>query len=220
VTQRQQEVQRQKKLKPIPDLRGLARRHRLYLRGRGFSVQPLVEEWALQGTRHLSGLWSWRVVAPICEASGRLVAYVGRSVRPGFKPKYKVTENEECLVDPKSLLYGVQKAEESRGVVIVEGPADVWRLGPGAVATLGIDWKLAQANLLRRFRRRFILFDSVDKSDPSEEDLRARRQAEKLANYLSMFPGEVELISGFRTDPGDMTNRTARKVMKRLLGGK
>lgn len=148
------------------------------------------------------------------------MAYVGRSVKKvPTGGKYKVTDNEECLISPSALLYGIHKASKD-GIVIVEGPADVWRLGPGAVATLGISWKREQANILRKYKRKFILFDSVDKKNPTEDDLRAKKQAEKLANYLSLFPGEVELVTGFKTDPGDFTDRQARKVMKRLLGGK
>lgn len=205
---------RKRRLAPPPASGPLRKRHRQYLRTRRFDPIALAEEWGLLGTLHLSGSWSYRIVAPIRDKGGRTVAYVGRHI--GNKtPKYKVTDNDDCLVDPKSLVYGIDKVPGD-SVVVVEGPADVWRLGPGAVALLGVDWKRAQANQLRKFKRVFILFDSV-KKDGSGEDKLAKRRAQKLADYLALFC-EVEIISGFKTDPGDFTDKKARRVMRELLG--
>jgi hypothetical protein len=93
--------------------------------------------------------------------------------------------------------------------VVVEGAADVWRLGPGAVATLGIDWKSPQAEELRLYPKRFIIYDPEPK---------AQAKAEELAKWLSSFKGHTEVVSGFKTDPGKFSDRLACKVMKELLG--
>lgn len=192
---------------PPPDMAPLHKKHILYLQKRRYDVERLVNEWALTGTQHLSGDWSWRVVAPVHDRGGQIVAFVGRSVRPNFKPKYKVSEREECLVDPKTLLYGIDKVPGD-SVVIVEGPSGVWRLGPGSVATLGIDWKRPQGNRLRKFKKRYILFDP--------EPL-AQKRARELAEYLSTFPGETEIITGFKTDPGDLSDKRAARLMQELI---
>ena len=205
-----------RKLVVPPGLGPLAARHSNYLRSRGFKARAVAEEWDLHGTKHLSGDWSWRVVAPVADESGRTVAYVGRTVRKDHKPKYKVSEKDECLVDPKTLIYGIHKAHKS-GVLIVEGPADVWRMGPGSVALLGIDWKKEQASALREFKKRFILFDSLDKRT-GRVDRNAKRRAERLARYLSMFAGDTEIVDGFDSDPGDFTDTYAKEVMRELLG--
>ncbi len=213
---RVQQAREARQLVVPPFLGPLTKRHKDYLRGRGYNATKLAEEWDLKGTRHLSGDWSRRVVAPIQDAKGRIVAYVGRTILKNHKPKYKVSDKDECLVDPKHLIYGIHKARPD-GIVIVEGPADVWRLGPGSVALLGIDWKRDQASALRRFRKRFVLFDSRDKK-LGTVDRNAQKRAARLASYLSVYAGETEIVDGFETDPGDFTDRYAAKVMKELLG--
>lgn len=88
---------------------------------------------------------------------------------------------------------------------IVEGPADVWKLGPGAVALLGIDWKIEQALLLRHFKRRYIMFDPENA---------AQKRAKELAYWLSAFPVETWIISETETDAEDMSEKNAKKIMQ------
>jgi DNA primase len=180
--------------------------HRWYLRGRGFDPKALEEEWGLLGTQHLSSRWNWRIVIPVQDARGRVVAYQGRTIREGVEPKYRMTDHADIPADPRSLIYGINKTRED-GVIIVEGVTGVWRLGPGAVATFGIDWKREQANQLRHFERRFIIYDPEPK---------AQERALGLARWLGIFPGTTEVVEGFQTDPGDFTPELARKIRRRL----
>jgi hypothetical protein len=91
--------------------------------------------------------------------------------------------------------------------VFVEGATDVWRLGVGAVAVLGIDWKKEQVAILKNFSRRFVMFDP--------EPL-AQKRAEKLAESLSLYGGETEVITGLKCDPGDLPQDEADQIMKEL----
>ena len=117
-----------------------------------------------------------------------------------------MTEDHLCLEDPKSLLYGIEEADGDT-VVVVEGPTGVWRLGPGTVATLGIGWHPAQANRLRKYKRRFLIYDP---------ELKAQSRAKELAEYLAMFPGCTEVLSGFDTDPGDFTDQMVSEIIKEI----
>lgn len=191
----------------IPGLRRLGRPHRAYLESRRFDPEYLADEWDVGGTRSGSGPWSWRVVAPIREASGRPVGYVGRSIDPDSPLRYRVTKAEESLIPPDRFLYGIDRVAGD-AVVVVEGPADHWRLGAGSVATLGMNWRRAQAHLLRRFRRRFFVYDP---------EPRAQLRARRLAAYLAPFGGHSEVVSGFETDPGDMRDDDAAHLMRTLL---
>lgn len=183
--------------------------HVQYLEDRGLNLS-IVEEWKLQGTGGLSDPgWTWRLVAPICDELGETVAYVGRALGD-IKPKYRLTLDEHCAQDPRGLLYGIHKVPGD-DVIVVEGPAGVWNLGPGAVATLGIAWRLEQANRLRRFKRRFILYDPEPK---------AQARALALAEHLSLYGGETELITGYKQDSGAMSRVQVRKLRRTLLGGK
>lgn len=193
---------RKRTLAPPLGLGGLGPQHRKYLLGRGYNPDTLEKDWELGGTAHLSKDWSWRVIIPIHNANGETIAYQGRAIKEGVRPKYKMTDDEDCLEDPKTILYGIDKAV-GEAVLVVEGVTGVWRIGPGTVGTLGIDWKKAQANKLRGYKRRYILFDPEPK---------AQQRAEELANWLSYFPGITEIVDGFRTDPGEFSPRLARKV--------
>lgn len=201
----QQASLRREEVVDPPGLGPLTKQHLRYLKSRGLP-ESLVEEWSLQGTRHLSGLWNWRVCFPIRNELNETVAWGGRSVLPDAKPKYKLSDDADCVVDPKTMLYGAHKAGDA--VIVVEGPGDVWNIGPGAVATLGIDWRPAQAHLLRKYKRRFIMFDP--------EPL-AQKRAQKLADWVSLFPGETEIIDDLPSDPGSLDRRLVRKVRRLLL---
>ena len=199
---------RKKTLWKPPGLCPMSSQHKKYLSNRGFDPERLEEEWDLRGTQHLSGEWNWRIVFPICDKDGSPEAYCGRSIGKDVKPKYKMSDNEDILVNPKQLLYGIQHAQDF--VMIVEGPTDVWRLGYGAVATLGIDWKSEQANILKQFPRRFVMYD------PEPE---AQRQAHKLADWLSVYKGSTEVISDLTTDPGGLPFREANQIMEEIRNG-
>jgi len=201
---KEQRPRRKKAKKPL-HMESLSKIHRQYLKKRGFIPSKLAQEWSLSGTKGLSGSWSWRVITPIFNVSWQIVAYIGRAINPETKPKWKISHNEEMSEEPKKLLYGIQKIKDR--VLIVEGPSDVWRMGPGAVAVLGINWKEEQAFILKNVSHRFIMFD------PEKE---AQKQAEKLAAWLAPFPGETEIISGLKTDPGDLNQDEANKIMKEL----
>lgn len=194
---------------PIPPGLGKCRDiHLEYLEDRGLLPNRVIEEWDLRGTRHLSGAqWNWRVVFPIYNTYSEIVAWCGRSVLPDAKPKYRMTDDEDCSEDPKTFLYGIHRVPKDT-VIVVEGPGDVWSIGPGAIALLGIDWKQDQANKLRKFSKRFIMFD------PEEE---AQRRAEKLAEHLSLFGGDTEIISGLPSDPGSLPRSYVKKIRRELL---
>lgn len=186
---------------PPRNLGPLQAPHRRYLRQRGFDVRTVVKTWGLLGCGPLAGDWAWRLVIPIFAEDGRVLAYQGRSLGNG-RPKYRLTDKGQCADDPASIVYGLHAATPAR-VLIVEGVTGVWRLGRGTVATLGIDWKVPQAEQLARFEHRFVLFDP----EPV-----AQQRAEELAWFLSQYPGTTEVISGFRTDPGDFSPQQAARV--------
>lgn len=189
------------------DLGALEPPHKKYLQRRRFDPERLEEEWDLQGTRHLSGEWNWRVVFPIYDQKEKNVAWCGRSIDDTVRPKYKMSDKEDMLDDPQRMLYGIHRVRDL--VVIVEGPADVWRLGPGAVATLGMDWWTEQAFQLKEFPRRAVVFDPQPK---------AQYRARQLAEWLGMYDGETEIVTDLPCDPGSLPQDEADQLMKELSG--
>jgi hypothetical protein len=75
---------------------------------------------------------------------------------------------------------------------------------------MGSNWYMEQANVLRRYRKRFILLDS--------DDPLAQKKAQKLADWLSLFPGETVMVEDLPCDPAGLSRKAARKLKKDLLG--
>lgn len=207
---------RRRKVHPPVGLGAVTAKHIKYLtdelpQGRGFTrkeAHRVIEDWGLGGTQHLSGLWSWRLVGPIKDVEQRVVAYVGRAVSTNAKPKYRVTERDKCGAAPETFLYGIDKVP-GKSVVVVEGPGDAWRIGPGAVATDGIGWHEEQAMLLRRFTTRTIIYDP---------EAKAQAKAQELANWLSVFDGVTNLVEDLPSDPGSLNSRMVKRIRTRFLG--
>ena len=89
---------------------------------------------------------------------------------------------------------------------MVEGIADAWRLGPGAVATFGIKYTPQQITALKSFKRVSLLYDTDDE---------AMKQANKLAYALAPFC-TVEILGLFEGDPADLPQSEADKLMRSL----
>jgi len=68
---------------------------------------------------------------------------------------------------------------------VCEGAFDAWRIGPGAVATLGVGYSEAQVGRILRFPIRAICFDS---------EPQAQKRARKLRDELTGFKGETYVI--------------------------
>ena len=107
-------------------------------------------------------------------------------------------------------MYGLDEVDTDT-LVVVEGITDVWRLGPGAVATFGTGYKPSQILMMSQFERIFLLFDS------EQDDPNAIKRSEELANTLSSIGKEVEIIELDEGDPGDLKQEDADHLMKDLL---
>lgn len=182
----------------------LSNRHRLYLWQRDFDPDILTERYNLYGTGHL-GSYKFRIIIPVFH-KGEMVSYLGRDITDKSDLRYKACTSLKEVRPHKDCLYGLDDVKGD-SVVLVEGPADVWRLGQGAVAQFGMLTSIEQLKLLKRFKRRYIMLDS------GENEF---RQSKKLAAMLSGFSGEnvvVEMDSG---DPASMTQEDANALMARL----
>jgi len=200
-------IVRKRNIKPVRGMGELLDKHKRYLERRGFDAEALIKEWGLKATRYLSGEWNWRIVAPIRDQEKRIVAYTGRALNKKEQLRWRTTPNDEMAVDPNCLIYGIEKCDPAAGILIVEGPSDVWRMGPGCGGLLGIDWSEQQASMLRQFNRRFICFDRHPV---------AQKRAKALAYWLAPFPGVTELILIDADDPGCLSQEEADNIMREL----
>lgn len=175
-----------------------------YLTKRKYNAEALQKTWDLQSTGP-TGPYKFRIIAPIYQ-DGILVSYQGRDYTGKQDPPYKACAQEDEVEDHKKCLYGLDFVEGD-SIIVVEGIADVWRLGIGAVSTFGIKYTNAQVTRLMKFKKVFIFFDS---------DPQAIVQSRKLAMTLSAFC-DVEILIIENGDPGNMSQEKADKLMRELL---
>jgi hypothetical protein len=179
--------------------------HKDYLSGRDYDPDYLERTFNLMGTGPM-GPYKFRVIAPVF-FGGKMVSYQGRDITGRAPLPKKSCRKEDELRDHKHCLYGLELVKGDT-IVIMEGPPGPWRFGPGAVATFGTSYMMQQVILMRPFKRRVIILDSEDK-DPN-----APKQAERLANLLSVFDGENIIVDLDTGDPGDVSQDDANAWMR------
>jgi hypothetical protein len=127
-----------------------------YLYGRGFDPTGLFNDYyihyAPKGTVYTTTsegvdreFYEDRLLIPIIQG-GRLVGFQARRISDEAYPGGKyLTVNAKTA----RALYNRDVAMFHRDVVIVEGPTDVWRVGPEAVALFGKTLKSGQRELMK-----------------------------------------------------------------------
>lgn len=183
--------------------------HEDYLAKRGFDPDRLFRNWNLRcsGT---TGRYKYRIVCPITYR-GEIVSFTARDITGRQQERYLSAYPEDEVRSAKRCLYGESFAEWNT-VIVVEGPADAWRIGHGAVATLGTKWTPTQAKLIARWKRSFVLYD------PGERD--AQDRAERLCHEVSLYSGHKSRVldvsdTGGR-DPGEFTKDEVKEIRKVL----
>ena len=179
--------------------------HIHYLEDRGLDVDRIQRIWKVQGLG-LAGRYSWRVFIPIYWEDV-LVSWTTRAIGDRVTQRYLSASAAQEAINHKSLVYGMDYCRNS--IIIVEGPVDAWRIGPGAGALFGTAFSTAQIEKLSRIPYRYIVFDSGST---------AQRKAEHLANELACFPGVTERIELDAKDPGEASEHELnllRKLAKR-----
>ncbi len=194
-----------------PETRPMESRHKKYLEKRGYDADRLEEVFGLKGTGHI-GSYKHRIIAPI-HLDYNLVSYQGRDITDRSELKYKACSTKDEAIHHKDILYGMDLIP-ARDIVIVEGIADVWRLGPGSACTFGTGFTMAQIAILqKRYDRYILLFDSEH-----EAQERAEALASALAGLASPFQ-EVEIAVLDQGDPGELNQLEADQIMKDLING-
>jgi len=184
-------------------LEPLSERHQEWLRGRGLDPDQMKRLWGLRGIG-LSARMAWRIWVPV-HLDGEAVSWTTRSI--GNVPKRWIHAQPDEEVWPiKSLLYGWDYVRGS--VIVVEGPSDVWRVGPGAAALFGVVPTILQIRLLSSVPRKVICFDR----EPPE----AQRAARHLAEQLQAFPGETLVVELSSADPGEATDEEVAELRSYL----
>lgn len=189
----------------IPDgVVSLLPAHRHYLKKRRIDPDEASALWGLKGIGIMNQHLKWRVFIPIRHL-GKLVSWTTRSISDRHKHRYWSASPEQEAIQHKSLLFAEDFCKHA--VIVCEGPLDVLRIGPGAVATFGSTYTSSQVLHLIRFPVRVICYDS----EPT-----AQSQAQRLCEELSIFPGETIRVTLKSKDPGSCTP-TELKQLRSML---
>ena len=184
------------------EFQDLSKPHKTYLTDRNFDWQKIKSLYNIMGTGPI-GSWKNRIIMPVYH-DGILATYTSRDITDKSDQRYKACSAINEAREIKHCLYGYDMIP-GKSVIVVEGPTDVWRLGPGSVATFGTEFKMAQVNLLKKFKNVFILFDPG-----------AEKNATKLADNIWPFT-DVEIVEIDEDDPGSMSQKDADDLMKELI---
>jgi len=162
-----------------------------YLRQRGITEQT---------ARHFGigffpgrGQMSGRVVIPIHNENGELVAYAGRSI-DGSEPKYKLPTG---FVKSAVLfnLHRVREAEKGTDVVIVvEGFFDCMKVHQAGflnvVALMGSSMSDAQENFLQQFTKIILFFDGDDAGRTAAHAIARRLMNRTFVKVVNLSDGK------------------------------
>lgn len=179
--------------------------HIQYLHSRGFDWKKIEHIWKIQGIGIASRL-SWRIWIPI-HHHGKTISWTTRSISHNPKiTRYISASEDEEAIPHKKLLYGEDFARHA--IIVNEGPINVWRIGPGAVATFGSGYSIEQLERMSKYSIRAICFDN----EPE-----AQKRARKLVNDLSVFPGETYNVILDAKDAAEESRENIERLRKEIL---
>lgn len=146
-----------------------------YLKSRNIN-QNNIEMYKLQSGGFF-GFFAYRIIIPIYQ-NNRLVSATSRTV-VNNAVRYLTLPAQLEVTPHKHTLYAKDLVPEDKAVV-VEGPIDAIRGGPGFIATYGTEITQEQIMHLTKYREVYILGD---------DDYAGRKAAKRLADQLSILSG-------------------------------
>ena len=150
---------------------------------------------------------AWHLFIPLFR-HGQLVSYTCRSIGTR-QARYQNASQQDEAYPMSHCLYGADLARHS--VVVVEGPTDAWRVGPGAAAVMGLQMTEHQIAEIAKFPRRAICFDKSNA---------AQKKARWLCDQLAAFPGDTyRVVIETGDDPDTCDQEELDELRRRFLNG-
>lgn len=179
--------------------------HKKYLKQRGFDPILMKKLWNVQCIGIASKL-SWRLFIPITYRN-QVVSWTTRTIsdKEGMT-RYISAPKEHEAIPHKELLFGEEYLRHC--AIVLEGPTDVFNVGPGSCCTFGLGYSPAQVLKLSKYPVRVICFDHHSI---------AQKKAKQLCDELSIFPGETYNVVLKASDPGSATRKEIDKLRRIFL---
>jgi DNA primase len=186
---------------------------------RGYDADLLVDAGlSVKMGNQLVDRFRGRVMIPICDAQGHVVAFGGRTLLPDGKPKY-LNSPETAIFHKSSSLFHQHHARKTmrktQTAILMEGYMDVisaWQAGiTNAVATLGTSLTPEQANAIKRYAERVIVAYDGDEAGvkAAERALFLCEQA-GLEVRIAVFPDGLDPDEFIRLHGGPAFERLTR----------
>jgi DNA primase len=161
-----------------------------------------------------------RLMFPICDTVGRVVAFTGRTLAADEQAKY-LNSPETELYHKSEILFGMDRARDAlrtRGfTMLVEGQMDVLLAHQAgfqnAVALSGTALSERHLSLMKRFSENLML---VLDADPA--GLKATARSAALALYHGLRVKAAQLPNG--KDPADLIKEDPKEFSGRVAAGK
>jgi DNA primase len=175
-----------------------------FLIKRGYSDAFLSSSGLFSSKKRQYSLFRDRILFPLVNATGQVVAYSGRAMADAATdaPKY-INSPDTIIFSKRQELFGMYQAKETirkEGFILCEGAMDAVALHQmgytGAVAPLGSAISLEQIELLKRFHHKGLLL-----MDGDEAGQKAIRSAAILCEKASISTKAVRLHA--QKDPSD-----------------
>jgi DNA primase len=190
-----------------------------YLAGEGVSRSKAVECGLAAGKEGGAPYDRFRnrVIFPLCDLSGRVIAFAGRGLDAATEPKY-LNSPESALYKKSGVLYGLHKARdgirEHGYVVVVEGYMDYLTLYQAgirnAVAASGTAFTADHARLIKRLASKAALVFDGDRAG-----LAAAKRAALLLAPFSVQAAILALPDG--EDPDSFVKGRGADAFRALL---
>ena len=188
-----------------------------HLAGKGYKTEVAKKAGlATQGTKGVYDTFRDRIMFPIYDLKGDVIAFGGRAIN-GDEPKY-LNSPETIIFNKRMILYGLQRAKDSVKetgcALFMEGYLDVITSHihgfTNSVAPLGTAFTQEHGKLIKRFVEDVILvFDSDDAG---------RKAAKNAANILFESGLNVKILAlPDREDPDSFLRKNGREAFQELL---
>ena len=190
-----------------------------HLRQKGYADEKLIKSGLViqyKESRKMYDRFRNRVMFPIFDLRGRVVAFGGRSLDPDGTPKY-LNSPETPTFNKRHILYGLNIARThliQQTLILVEGYTDVITLHEkgfqNAVASLGTSITSDHAELVKKTARRVILcFDGDDAG------VMAAQKSIRLFHQTGL---EVRILAlPSETDPDQYIREYGSEAFSKLL---
>lgn len=192
-----------------------------HLQAEGFS--PLEITTAFLGRTNKRGglfdLFRNRVMFPIFDLNGEVVAFSGRKLREEDDPKY-VNTSDTPVFKKSRILFGMHlaKREAGDGLILCEGAPDciaMQQAGFGnAVATLGTAITGEHARLIARFTKMVYLAYDIDRAGR-----KATMRGIELLNQVGVDTRVINLGDGDSKDPDEFIKNHGAAAFREKLSG-